>query len=96
MTSTFLLGVHSEWVQGFLSSRQGVCCRLVKQVLQEIADKSEAGDSNGKAFFRNTCDETLQPVVVRDQLVNIIFAGKDAAACLFSWELSVKSAICVA
>ena len=69
---------------------------LVKQALRENAEKSEAGNSNGYAFIRDLYDELHDSVLVRDQLVNVLLAGRDTTACLLSWTLSVKSYIRVA
>ena len=69
---------------------------LVKQALRENAEKSDARDSNGYAFIRDLYDELHDPILVRDQLVNVLLAGRDTTACLLSWTLSVKSHICAA
>ncbi len=68
----------------------------MKQALREDAEKSETGNSNGYAFIRDLYDELRDQVLVRDQLVNVLLAGRDTTACLLSWTLSVKSHIRVA
>ena len=92
-TSRSSLGVYSEKIQVFLSSGQSVCCGLVKQILRKNAEKSEAENLNGYTFFRNLCDEHLEQVLVRDRLLNVISAGRNTTACLWSWTSSVKNYI---
>lgn len=39
------------------------------------------------AFIRELQDELKDPILVRDQLVNCLLAGRDTTACLMSWTL---------
>jgi cytochrome P450 len=39
------------------------------------------------AFIRELQDELQDPILVRDQLVNCLLAGRDTTACLMSWTL---------
>ena len=68
----------------------------MKQIARETAEKSEAEDSTGCAFFRNLYHELLGQVLVRNRLLNVMLAGRDTTAWLLSWTLSVKSHVCVA
>ena len=44
-------------------------------------------DSNRYAFIEDLYSELQDPVLVRDQLVNVLLAGRDTTACLLSWAL---------
>lgn len=58
---------------------------FVKQALQE---KNRLGpDSDRYAFIQDLYDEMQDPALVRDQLVNVLLAGRDTTACLLSWTL---------
>ena len=39
------------------------------------------------AYIRELQDELKDPILVRDQLVNCLLAGRDTTACLLSWTL---------
>ena len=43
--------------------------------------------SGGFVFLDALIAETKDPKVIRDQLVNILLAGRDTTACLLSWTL---------
>ncbi|KAI4100533.1 MAG: hypothetical protein L6R37_005400 [Teloschistes peruensis] len=50
--------------------------------------KDAVGESNGRyAFIRDLYAEYKDPTLVRDQLINILLAGRDTTACLLSWTL---------
>ncbi|KAL9576479.1 MAG: hypothetical protein Q9203_007740 [Teloschistes exilis] len=50
--------------------------------------KEAAGESSGRyAFIRDLYAEYKDPTLVRDQLINILLAGRDTTACLLSWTL---------
>lgn len=52
--------------------------------------KDAVGESNGRyAFIRDLYAEYKDPTLVRDQLINILLAGRDTTACLLSWTLYV-------
>ena len=60
---------------------------FVKIALQEkYLDKTEI-DSKGYAFIGDLYDELHNAELVRDQLVNVLLAGRDTTACLLSWTL---------
>lgn len=60
---------------------------FVKQALGEsIIDTGEA--TQGRyAFVEDLYHELKDPALVRDQLVNVLLAGRDTTACLLSWTL---------
>lgn len=81
------------WLLGGRSFRRA--CKTVHQFVDGIvADgiaRSEAdllgGKSGGFVFLDALIAETKDPKVIRDQLVNILLAGRDTTACLLSWTL---------
>ncbi len=51
-------------------------------------DKDLSGqDSDRYAFIQDLHDELKDSKLVRDQLVNVLLAGRDTTACLLSWTL---------
>ena len=58
---------------------------FVRQALQE-RDRTEP-DSDCYAFIQGFYEEMQDPALVRDQLVNVLLAGRDTTACLLSWTL---------
>lgn len=77
------------------TNRYGDSCRIVKdfaggfvdEALKNTDKEATAENSNGYAFIQDLYDELKDPVLVRDQLVNILLAGRDTTACLLSWTL---------
>lgn len=50
--------------------------------------KDSAGDSSDRyAFIEDLYAELKDPTLVRDQLINVLLAGRDTTACLLSWTL---------
>ena len=84
------------WIIGgapFRRSCQTVHDFVDKIVLDALQDKkSSAGDSKDRYVFLNALIESKEmgPKAIRDQLVNILLAGRDTTACLLSWTLYVK------
>ena len=56
---------------------------LVRRTLQK--DKVAEGETNDYAFIRDLHNNLQEPCLVRDQLLNILLAGRDSTACLLSW-----------
>jgi cytochrome P450 len=46
---------------------------------------SEESVSQQYAFINDLYDELKDPILVRDQLVSVLLAGRDSTACLMSW-----------
>ena len=73
--------------------RYRVACRGVKEfanvfVRQALQEKNRTGpDAERYAFIQDLYDEIQDPVLVRDQLVNVLLAGRDTTAYLLSWTL---------
>ena len=59
---------------------------FVKQALENKTDSTQVTDSK-YAFIQALFDEYKDPILVRDQLVNVLIAGRDTTACLLSWTL---------
>jgi cytochrome P450 len=60
---------------------------FVKQALKDREDNGEKADSGRYAFILDLYKELQDPALVRDQLVNVLIAGRDTTACLMSWTL---------
>ena len=74
-------------------ARYKAACRGIKEfasifVKQALEEKNITGpDSDRYAFIQDLYDEMQDPILVRDQLVNVLLAGRDTTACLLSWTL---------
>jgi cytochrome P450 len=70
-------------------------CGVVKQFANHFVAKALAdAEKNGKEaastrypFILDLYEELKEPSLVRDQLVNVLIAGRDTTACLMSWVL---------
>ena len=60
---------------------------FVKRALQEKTESVNKGNSDSYTFIQDLCTEIQNPELIRDQLVNILLAGRDTTACLLSWAL---------
>lgn len=69
-------GIVKRFVHGF-----------VQQALQVNKDDVVPEESNRYAFIHDLYDELKDTNLVRDQLVNVLIAGRDTTACLMSWTL---------
>ncbi|KAF2096846.1 cytochrome P450 [Rhizodiscina lignyota] len=59
---------------------------FVSQALE--TEKRHGPDSNGgHAFILDLYKDLNNPALVRDQLVNVLIAGRDTTACLMSWTI---------
>jgi cytochrome P450 len=70
-------------------------CRQVKRyatyyVNHALKDRDENGEESASErhpFILDLFKELQDPVLVRDQLMNVLIAGRDTTACLMSWAL---------
>ena len=53
----------------------------------DTSNKSSEASSEQFVFIKELQDELRDPILVRDQLVNCLLAGRDTTACLMSWTL---------
>lgn len=56
-------------------------------IAQSLKEDSANGDSMKGDFVRILYDEYKDIALVRDQLINLLLAGRDTTACLLSWTL---------
>jgi cytochrome P450 len=66
-------------VQGFVEG-------FIDQALSE-KDNNESPNSSRYTFIYELHDELKDRLLVRDQLTNVLIAGRDTTACLMSWTL---------
>ncbi|KAL8993141.1 MAG: hypothetical protein Q9169_006573 [Polycauliona sp. 2 TL-2023] len=57
---------------------------FVDQAMKDRADATKMADER-YAFIQDLYDEYKDPILVRDQLVNVLIAGRDTTAALLSW-----------
>ena len=82
----------SELYWAYTPSKYRKACQTVKhyalnfvdQALAHKKDDRQGGEGN-YAFIEDLYDELRDPILVRDQLVHILIAGRDTTACLLSW-----------
>lgn len=60
---------------------------FVNQALKNKQENGQQAASGRHAFILDLYDELKDPALVRDQLVNVLIAGRDTTACLMSWTL---------
>ena len=59
--------------------------QVVQEALQKHAEYSTNDTSDRYIFLHDLIKTNQDPVVLRDQLINILLAGRDTTACLLSW-----------
>lgn len=67
---------------------------FVDNIVAVALDKKGGGESSGLEeekesylFIDALIARTRDPRIIRDQLVNVLLAGRDTTACLLSWTL---------
>lgn len=69
--------------------------RFIDEAVQEALSREyqdgQAGDV--KSFLEALIKETRDPKVLRDQLLNVMLAGRDTTACCLTWTLYVVTHI---
>ena len=60
---------------------------FVKQAISENNNSATQTSKDRYAFINDLHSELQDPVLVRDQLTNVLLAGRDTTACLLSWTL---------
>jgi len=81
----------------YTPKRFGKACQAVKVYVDsyvqsaltkiEKSGKIEKNTEDKFLFIKELQDELKDPILVRDQLVNCLLAGRDTTACLMSWTL---------
>lgn len=59
----------------------------VNHALQDMKKNGEEVASERHAFIIDLYQELQDPILVRDQLLNVLMAGRDTTSCLMSWSL---------
>jgi hypothetical protein len=59
----------------------------VAQALKGLEKEGEEAALARYPFILDLYRDLRDPVLVRDQLVNVLIAGRDTTACLMSWTL---------
>jgi hypothetical protein len=59
----------------------------IEEALRDRQKNGEKADSGRHAFILDLYKELQDRALVRDQLVNVLTAGRDTTACLMSWAL---------
>ena len=86
----------SDFYWAYAPRRYLDACKLVKKyadhfIQEALAEKEEGNGyeagSTRYQFIIDLFDELRDPILVRDQLVNVLLAGRDTTACLMSWTL---------
>jgi cytochrome P450 len=80
-----------EWV--WKPAKFRTACAVVKKyaahfvqlALEDMKNNGEEAASKKHAFILDLYKELQDPVLVRDQLVHVLIAGRDTTACLMSW-----------
>ena len=75
-------------------------CRTVRRYVDEVVDAALAedrdiekeGPTRNYVFLRALISRTKNPKFLRDQLINILLAGRDTTACLLSWTFRLLAA----
>ena len=60
---------------------------FVDRALRERIKSTPKKTSDSYTFAEDLCTEIEDPLLIRDQLVNVLLAGRDTTACLLSWTL---------
>lgn len=87
----------SDFYWAYSPSRYSRACKTirsytddyVKQALEEIRAHEAKDTPSRYVFIRELYQELKDPALVRDQMVNVLMAGRDSTACLMSWTLYV-------
>ena len=66
----------------------GFVDNIVAEALEE--SQAEVAAEDRYVFLKALISKTRDPIVLRDQLVNVLLAGRDTTACLLSWTLYVQ------
>lgn len=58
---------------------------IVADALEETKIESTEDTADRYVFLRELIKKTRDPLVLRDQLLNVLLAGRDTTGCLLSW-----------
>ena len=82
------------WLYGSREYRKN--CKIVHQFIDEVVQETLSGayqdeTIDEQCFLNSLIRETRDPKVLRDQLLNIMLAGRDTTACCMTWTLFVST-----
>lgn len=66
---------------------KGYATHYVNHALQDKDKNGEEIASTRHPFILDLYQELQDPVLVRDQLMNVLLAGRDTTACLMTWTM---------
>ena len=62
--------------------------RYVERYIEELdLEGNETGDNQTREFIKQVAKESASTKDLRDQLLNVLLAGRDSTACCLSWTL---------
>ncbi|KAL5344729.1 hypothetical protein ACLOAV_010421 [Pseudogymnoascus australis] len=64
---------------------KGYAMRYVNHALNDMKENGEESAFEHHPFILDLYKELKDPILVRDQLMNVLIAGRDTTACLLSW-----------
>jgi cytochrome P450 len=64
---------------------KGYAMKYVNQALKDMRENGEYAAFDHHPFILDLYRELKDPILVRDQLMNVLIAGRDTTACLMSW-----------
>ena len=68
--------------------------KFVDKIIEERAAPRERHGMSSDSFIDQLAKESSSHVMLRDQLLNILLAGRDTTACCLSWTMLVVSCLC--
>ena len=73
----------------YTPARYTKACDAIKRYVDDYVKVALAQtDISGSTdFIEELFEELKDPVLVRDQLVNVLLAGRDTTACLMTWTV---------
>lgn len=89
-------GRLGDFYWAYTPKRFSKACKAIKSYIDDYVKNAkgtpgkapgfgEEYASDRYAFINDLYDELQDPILVRDQLVNVLLAGRDTTACLMSW-----------
>ena len=85
------------WLYGSREYRKNclVVHHFIDEVVQEALSGAQQVDEaiDQQCFLNSLIQETRDPKILRDQLLNIMLAGRDTTACYMTWTLCVATSL---
>lgn len=66
-----------SYVEDYVTNARGTLSKAPESIRERVSQRY--------AFINDLYDELKDPILVRDQLVSVLLAGRDTTACLMSW-----------